>query len=84
MMPIYEYACRDCGHEFEELVRGNETPACPSCESDELERIVSLPSVRSESTREMSMRAAKKRDAGQAKDRMHDRLHYEKSHDRHG
>jgi len=30
------------------------------------------------------MKAAKKRDAGQAKDRMHDRLHDEESHDRHG
>jgi hypothetical protein len=30
------------------------------------------------------MRAAKQRDASQARDRMHERLHYEKSHDRHG
>ena len=30
------------------------------------------------------MKAAKKRDAGQAQDRMHNRLHYEESHDRHG
>jgi len=27
-MPIFEYACRACGHEFETLVRGAETPAC--------------------------------------------------------
>ena len=30
-MPIYEYACKSCGHEFEELIRGNEQPACPAC-----------------------------------------------------
>jgi hypothetical protein len=30
------------------------------------------------------MRAAKKRDAAQGKDRMHEQLKYEESHDRHG
>jgi putative FmdB family regulatory protein len=83
-MPIYEYSCKECENQFEELVLGDETPRCPSCGSEALERLMSLPRVRSESTKDLSMRAAKKRDAGQAKDRMHDRLHYEKSHDRHG
>jgi len=27
-MPIFEYACRACGHEFETLVRRAETPSC--------------------------------------------------------
>jgi len=30
-MPIYEYVCMKCEHQFEELVHANETPACPSC-----------------------------------------------------
>ena len=30
-MPIYEYACHDCGREFETLVRGDEQPKCPKC-----------------------------------------------------
>jgi len=37
-MPIYEYACRACGHEFETLVRASETPGCESCGSPELEK----------------------------------------------
>jgi putative FmdB family regulatory protein len=32
-MPVYEYACRSCGHEFEELVFGDERPACPKCKA---------------------------------------------------
>ena len=32
-MPIFEYACRDCGHEFEKLTRAAEQPACPQCQS---------------------------------------------------
>jgi len=41
-MPIFEYACRACGHEFETLVRGAETPACERCASAELEKKLSV------------------------------------------
>jgi len=34
-MPLYDYECRKCGHEFEVLVRpGSETPKCTSCGSE--------------------------------------------------
>jgi len=83
-MPIYEYSCRACDHEFEELVRGDETVGCPSCASDDLEQLLSLPRVHSQNTKNLSLKAAKKRDAGQADDRMRERMQYENSHDRHG
>ncbi len=83
-MPIYEYVCRACEHPFEALVRGNQQPVCPECASTELERQTSLPSVRSSGTHDLAMRAAKKRDQAQGKDRMHEQLKYEQSHDRHG
>lgn len=41
-MPIFEYACRGCGHEFETLVRASETPACSACGSAELEKKLSV------------------------------------------
>lgn len=37
-MPVYEYVCRKCGHEFEELVFGSEQPSCPQCRSALLEK----------------------------------------------
>ena len=83
-MPIFEYRCEECEHEFELLVRGEMTPACPSCESTNLEKLLSLPRVQSSSTRDKAMRAAKRRDKSQATDRMHERLQSEESHDRHG
>jgi putative FmdB family regulatory protein len=83
-MPIYEYSCNACDTAFELLIRGKETPACPECESEDLERQISLSGVKSDTTRGLAMRAAKKRDAGQAKDNMHERMRYEESHDRHG
>ncbi len=31
-MPIYEYRCKACGHEFEKIMRyGAEHPPCPQC-----------------------------------------------------
>jgi putative FmdB family regulatory protein len=40
-MPLFEYSCRHCERQFEALVRGSETPECPSCHSTELERRLS-------------------------------------------
>jgi putative FmdB family regulatory protein len=51
-MPLYEYRCRACAHEFEALVRGGQTPRCPQCDAADLERQVSLFAVDSEGTRQ--------------------------------
>ena len=41
-MPIYEYACNKCGHEFEKLVRSGAVPDCPSCRSTDLGKKLSV------------------------------------------
>ncbi len=40
-MPLFEYACKECTHEFEALVRGSDTPECPACHATALERRLS-------------------------------------------
>jgi putative FmdB family regulatory protein len=45
VVPLYEYRCRKCSREFEELVMGNAQPACPSCQSQDLERVLSVVAV---------------------------------------
>jgi putative FmdB family regulatory protein len=43
-MPLYEYACADCQHTFEELVFGNESvDECPECRGKHVERLLSVP-----------------------------------------
>ena len=42
-MPIYEYHCKSCLRDFEELVFGDELPACPHCHSANTEKLVSRP-----------------------------------------
>ena len=44
-MPIYEYRCTACRHEFEELIRSAEASQrvrCPACGASEIERKLSV------------------------------------------
>jgi putative FmdB family regulatory protein len=50
-MPLFDYRCTACRHEFEALVRGGVTPPCPACGSAALEKLPSLFAVDSDSTR---------------------------------
>ena len=82
-MPIYEYACKGCGEEFELLIRGEEAPACPSCDGDDLDRLLSLPRVHSEGRKARSLAAAKQRDQRQGNERVRVQREYELNHDDH-
>jgi len=46
-MPIYDYRCEKCDHFFEKIVMTTREPAlvCPECNSVEIERIASLPTL---------------------------------------
>lgn len=41
-MPIFEYACRDCGHRFEKIVLGGAEPDCPACHGTHLQQQLSV------------------------------------------
>jgi putative FmdB family regulatory protein len=41
-MPIFEYACTKCHHEFEALVYGKDKAECPKCHSRKLESRLSV------------------------------------------
>ncbi len=42
-MPIYEYACPDCGHEFEEMQKFTDDPMreCPACHAGNVKKLIS-------------------------------------------
>lgn len=46
-MPIYEFRCKDCGCEFEEICRTFEwgDVKCPSCRSPNVEKLFSPPVI---------------------------------------
>jgi putative FmdB family regulatory protein len=41
-MPIFEYICSRCDHRFEAIVQGSTTPHCPACDSDDLQKQLSV------------------------------------------
>jgi putative FmdB family regulatory protein len=45
-MPIYEYACAACGHQFEEWQKITDKPVkvCPKCKAKKVERLISATS----------------------------------------
>ncbi len=56
-MPIFEYACKDCQHEFEALVFGSDKAECPKCRSKKLEPRLSVFAVSSKGTSSASSAA---------------------------
>lgn len=79
-MPIYEYECRACRHQFEAIVRLTETPACPECQSPDLERLVSLFAVDSGDSRRIARDAGRRQHAKTTKEKAHAEAEYERKH----
>ena len=46
-MPIFEYICQECQHEFESLVFGRDQAKCPKCHSQKLSPQLSVFAVSS-------------------------------------
>jgi putative FmdB family regulatory protein len=59
-VPIYEYRCRACGHEFERLVRGSDASDCPSCSAPDVERLISAFAVNSEGRSHAMLQSARR------------------------
>jgi putative FmdB family regulatory protein len=80
-MPIFEYACKGCGKEFEALVRPQDgAPTCPSCKGADLEKLISRPAIKSESTHALAMKAARKRDKIAGSEKAREQREYELHH----
>ncbi len=47
-MPIYEYACKECGHALDALQKLSDAPLveCPECGKPALRRLISAPRFR--------------------------------------
>jgi putative FmdB family regulatory protein len=48
-MPIFEYICKECEHEFEALVFGKQKAECPKCRSKKLQPQLSVFAVSAKS-----------------------------------
>lgn len=61
-MPLYEYSCRNCHHEFEALVRAQDPPPrCKACQSEDLERLLTAASMSTADQTRSFVKAERKR-----------------------
>ena len=80
-MPLYDYSCHACGQEFEVLLRtGDAPPACSSCGSGDVARLLSGFAVSSEHTRKLNLAAGRKAKEKDRKDQAVAQWEYEKKH----
>jgi len=56
-MPIFEYICQECRHQFEALVYGKEKAECPKCHATKLEPQLSVFAVSAGSAKSASSSA---------------------------
>ncbi len=68
-MPLYDFACGTCGHEFEALVRPQDpAPSCPSCHGTNLTKLVSSFALDTDERREAAALDSRKRQIVKHKD----------------
>ena len=79
-MPIYEYSCRQCHTQFELLVRTGSEPACTTCGSKDLERLLSIPAIKSDTTHSAALASAKKRNEKVGREKSAAQREYELKH----
>ena len=82
-MPLYDFHCRGCGHEFEALVRtGDAAPVCPSCKGQDIERLLSSFAVSYAEKTQAAARDSRKRQIAARKDALIADEEYRQKHDK--
>jgi len=59
-MPLYDFRCRACEHEFEALVRNAQPVACRACKSEDVERLPSAFALSTDDRRAAAAKASRK------------------------
>lgn len=76
-MPLYEYECEKCRHQFEALILPGIEAACPKCQGKTLKRLLSRFAVSSDNTRQANLKSARKRSAAVRKEKQVEQHKYE-------
>jgi putative FmdB family regulatory protein len=80
-VPIFEYRCLACGSNFERFIRKpKRPPGCPSCGADDVEKLMSTPSVISEQTRRRAVTDIRTRKSAARRDYAHEEVKRMDSH----
>ena len=81
-MPLFDFECRACGHEFEALVRTGDVPSCPSCGAKDLEKLLSAFAVDTADKRQAAAKQSRQRQIAKRKDALVADEEYRQKHDK--
>ena len=84
-MPMYDFHCRGCGHEFEALVRAHDTEPtrCPSCQSTDVERQLSTFAVNTAERHAAAVKQSRERQIKANKEKLVADEEYRREHEGH-
>jgi putative FmdB family regulatory protein len=70
-MPIFDYRCKQCSHEFEAIVLPqNPAPECPECHSADLEKLLSSFALSTDGTRQSNALKSRQQQIAKNKDKI--------------
>jgi putative FmdB family regulatory protein len=83
-VPLFDFECRACGHEFEALVRPTDPAptACPRCGATDLEKQLPTFAVDTAEKRAASAKQSRQRQVAKRKDALIADEEYRQKHDK--
>jgi putative FmdB family regulatory protein len=81
-MPLYDFHCRRCGAEFEQLVRGTDVIECPSCRTTDVERLLSTFALSTEEGRAKAATQSRRLQIAKNRDKVIAEEEYRQKHDK--
>jgi putative FmdB family regulatory protein len=83
-MPLHDFHCRTCGHEFEALVRAQDPPIhCPSCSGADFDKLLSGFAVSTAEKTHAAAKKARQRQVAANRDKVVADEEYRKEHEGH-
>ena len=81
-VPLYDFRCRQCGQEFEALVRGADPVACPGCHGSDVERLLSTFALSTDDRRQAAALDSRRRQIAKNRDKVIADEEYREKHDK--
>ena len=82
-MPLFDFECRACGHEFEALVRPSDAPPrCPACGASDLDKQLPTFVVNTAEKRAAAAKQSRQRQIAKRKDALIADEEYRQKHDK--
>jgi len=83
-MPLYDFHCTKCEHEFEALVRPQDpAPKCPACQSTAIAKLLSAFALHTDDRHQAAVKDSRRRQVKANKDKLVADEEYRKEHEGH-